>query len=171
MHTPINRNNLFYSEDDFVLETNILENYMEEDTNQTIILYEVDRGRTNVNDVYKETKTNDRIIFKPPKELPCLYNIKPSEIKSFDNKTNNAIYMLSGNLEIYILKQTLIKYNCDIKRGDYIGVQINENTMNYFTVVNDGKINQSNDMAVGAYGYPWLHIECAPSTVAEFDAK
>lgn len=171
MHTPINRNNLFYSEDDFNLEVDIMEDYMEEDSNQTIVLYEVDRVKTNVNYVYKETKNSDSIRFKPPKELPCLYNINEPEMKSYDSKTSNAVYMLSGKLDVYILEKTLKKNNCDIKRGDYIGIQIKEDTMNYFMVTSDGKINQSNKMAVGAYGYPWRHVECAPTTVAEFNAK
>ena len=171
MHAPINRNKLFYSEDDFQFEVDMLEDYMEEDTNQTIVLYEVDRVKTNINDTYKETKNNNNIRFKPPKELPCLYEIKEAQTRSFDSKSSNAVYMISGNLEIYILKKTLKKYKCDIKRGDYVGVQINDDNMNYFVVVSDGKINQSNNMLVGGYGYPWLHIECAPSTRAEFNGK
>lgn len=171
MDTPIGRNKLFYSEDDFELETDILEDYMEEDVGQTIVLYEVDRNRTNINSTYKETVTNDGIRFKTPKELPCMYEIKEAETKSFDGKTSNAVYMISGNLEVYILKKTLTKYKCDIKRGDYIGVLVDTNKMNYFTVVSDGKINTANTMLVGAYGSPWLHITCAPSTISEFNAK
>lgn len=171
MRSPINRNKIFYSEDDFTLETEILENYMEEDTNQTIILYEVDRSRTNMNDTYKETVTNDGIRFKPPKELPCLYEIKDSENRSFDSKTSNAVYMLSGKMNVYILEKTLERYGCDIKRGDYVGVQVSETKMSYFVVTSDGRINQSNSLAVGAYGYPWRHVECAPSTISEFSAK
>lgn len=171
LDTPISRNNLFYSKDDFDLETGIISDYLEEDTNQTVVLYEVDRVRTNMNSVYKETEKNTGIRFKPPKELPCLYEIKEAQTKSYDGKTSNAVYMVSGNLDIYILKDTLKRYKCDIKRGDYIGVLISPNTMSYFTVVSDGKINNSNDMMVGAYGYPWLHITCAPSTESEFNGK
>ena len=39
---PISRNNLFYSESDFQYEMEIGKNYLEQDMNQTIILYEVD---------------------------------------------------------------------------------------------------------------------------------
>ena len=116
MNVPINRNNLFYSEEDFLMETEILSDYLEEDTNQTIVLYEVDRVKTNMNNVYQETVDKKNIRFKPPKELPCLYDIKEAQTKSYDGKTSNAVYMLSGNVTIYILKQTLKTYKCDIKR-------------------------------------------------------
>lgn len=169
MNVPINRNNLFYSEEDFLMETEILSDYLEEDTNQTIVLYEVDRVKTNMNNVYQETVDKKNIRFKPPKELPCLYDIKEAQTKSYDGKTSNAVYMLSGNVTIYILKQTLKTYKCDIKRGDYIEILNDTNSMYYFSVVNDGKVNNANNLVVGAYKSPWLVIECAPVTKDEFD--
>ena len=66
---PVNRNNLFYSEEDFDFETDIALDYMEEDTNQTVVLYRVDRKNTQVNTIYKSA--NDGIRFLPPVELPC----------------------------------------------------------------------------------------------------
>ena len=54
--TPITRNNMFYSEEDFEYETNLLMEYIEEDLNQTVVVYEVDRQKTNVSAVYKEAK-------------------------------------------------------------------------------------------------------------------
>ena len=78
--TPITRNNMFYSEEDFEYETNLLMEYIEEDLNQTVVVYEVDRQKTNVSAVYKEAK-DGQIRFKAPKEIPCMYEIKDSEIK------------------------------------------------------------------------------------------
>lgn len=170
MDTPIERNKLFYSEDDYKFELEMVSDYLEEDTNQTIILYEVDRTRTNIDSVYKETRDNKSIRFKPPKELPCIYSVTNPQTKSFDNKTGSAVYMVSGNMDVYILESTLQKFKCDIKKGDYIGVQIDATRMHYFTVATDGKVNISNDMLVGAYGYPWRHIVCIPSTISEFNA-
>lgn len=171
MGNNVNRNSLFYSEQDYQFETDILSNYLEEDTNQTIVLYEVDRRQTNINDIYKETPDRNSIRFKPPKELPCLYEIKEAETKSYDTKTSNAVYMISGGATIYILTSTLKKYKCDIKRGDYIAIQANTDSMYYFTVVSDGKVNNSNNMMVGAYKSPWRIITCAPVTRDEFTAK
>lgn len=148
--TPINRNDLFYSQEDFNYETDLVMGYMEEDVNQTVIVYEVDRDKTNLDSVYKENK-DGKIRFKPPKEIPCFYEIKDAEIKSYDNKTSTGVYTLNGGLTVYILDKVLKKYGCDIKRGDYLGILIDTDRMVYYSVVNDGKINTANNLYVGAF--------------------
>ena len=55
---PINRNNLFYSDESFNYELEIGKNYVEQDMNQTLVLYSVDNSSTNINNIYGETKTN-----------------------------------------------------------------------------------------------------------------
>lgn len=147
--TPINRNNLFYSEEDFDFETDLVMGYLEEDVNQTIILYEVDRDKTELSSVYQETSGNIR--FKTPKEIPCLFEISDSELKSYDSSNANGAYTVGGNLTAYIPTKVFEKYQCDIKRGDYIGVQIDTNRIVYYAVVNDGKLNTSNKLYIGAY--------------------
>jgi hypothetical protein len=91
------KTNMFYSEDDFIFETEMVEGYIEEDLNQSVVLYEIDRRKTNVNAIYKEA-TSGNIRYKAPKEIPCMYEIKDSETKSFDNKTSNGVYTQDGNL-------------------------------------------------------------------------
>ena len=163
------KTNMFYSEDDFIFETEMVEGYIEEDLNQSVVLYEVDRRKTNVNAIYKEA-TSGNIRYKAPKEIPCMYEIKDSETKSFDNKSSNGVYTQDGNLVLYVLVETLKKYNADIKRGDYIGVQIDTNRMKYFTVVNDGKVNSSNTHLIGAYKPAWRTVECTlVSDISEFN--
>ena len=163
------KTNMFYSEDDFIFETEMVEGYIEEDLNQSVVLYEVDRSKTNVNAIYKEA-TSGNIRYKAPREIPCMYEIKDSEIKSFDNKTSNGVYTQDGNLQIYVLTRTLEKYKADVKRGDYIGVQIDLNRMKYYTVVNDGKVNTANTHMVGGYKPAWRTIECTlVSDISEFN--
>lgn len=163
------KNNMFYSQDDFLLETEIVEGYIEEDLNLSVVLYEVDRNKTNVNAVYKEA-TKGNIRFKPPKEIPCQYEVKDAEIKSFDNKSANGVYTQDGNLTMYVLTRTLEKYHADIKRGDYIGVQIDTNRMKYYTVVNDGKVNTANNHFIGSYAPAWRQVECTlVSDITEFN--
>lgn len=162
-------NDLFYSNDDFLYETDLVERYIEEDLNQSVVLYEVDRKKTNVNTIYKEA-SNGNIRYKAPKEIPCRYEIKDSEIKSFDNKSSNAVYAQDGNLDIFVMTKTLEKYKADIKRGDYIGVQIDTNRMKYYTVVNDGKVNTANTHMMGGYKPAWRSIECTlVSDISEFN--
>ena len=163
------KNNMFYSEEDFSYETDLIERYIEEDINQSVVLYEVDRSKTNVNAIYKEA-TSGNIRYKAPREIPCMYEIKDSEIKSFDNKTSNGVYTQDGNLQIYVLTRTLEKYKADVKRGDYIGVQIDLNRMKYYTVVNDGKVSTANTHMVGGYKPAWRTIECTlVSDISEFN--
>ena len=48
---PITRNNKFFSQEDYELQLEYLREYIEEDANQTVILYQVDYNRTKVNDI------------------------------------------------------------------------------------------------------------------------
>lgn len=167
--TPISRNNKFYSEEDFQYELDLIEEYLEEDLNQTIVVYEVDRQKTNTDTIYKETKQTIR--YKPPKELPCMFEIKDSQTKSYDNTNSNGVYAISGNLEATIPVFMFEKYKCDIKRGDYIGVQIDTQRMAYFVVTDDGKVNTSNKNYVGAYKTAWRTILATPCLENEFNGK
>lgn len=170
LKTPITRNDLFYSEEDFEYETDLLMEYMEEDLNQTVVVYEVDRQKTNVNAVYKEAK-NGEIRYKTPKEIPCMYELKEADIKTYDSKSNNGVYVVNGNLIVYVMPKILKKYKCDIKRGDYIGLQIDTDRMVYFSVVNDGKVNTANMYHVGAYKTAWRVITCAAVDQTEFNGE
>lgn len=163
------KNKLFYSEDDFFYETDLVERYIEEDLNQSVVVYEVDRTKTNVNSVYKEASKGN-IRYKAPRELPCMYEIKDAELKSFDDKSSTGVYTQDGNLIMFVLTKTMEKYGVEIKRGDYIGVQIDTNRMKYYTVVNDGKVNSANTHMLGGYKPAFRTIECTlVSDISEFN--
>lgn len=166
--TPVNRNNLFYSAEDFDFEMDLIDSYLEEDLNQTVVVYEVDRKRTNVNDIYKEAK-KDTIRFLPPKEIPCMFEIEDAQLNSFDSTSNTGTYQISGNLKLYVTPKILEKYKCDIRRGDYVAIQIDEHRMSYFTVTDDGKINNSNKYLVGGYKSGWRVISA--TVCKEFQGK
>lgn len=166
--TPITRNNLFYSDEDFQFEMDIVDGYLEEDTNQTVVVYQVDRVKTQQNDIYKDAKSN--VKFKMPVEIPCLYEISDTQMKAYDNKSQNAAYALQGNLKVYVTTTILEKYDADIRRGDYIGVMIEEDRMYYWVVVNDGRVNTANQSVVGAYKTGFRVIEASPVTDEEFKA-
>lgn len=166
---PITRNNKFYSEEDYQYELSLIEEYLEEDLNQVVIVYEVDRLKTNTNSIYKESQ--QAIRFKPPREIPCMFEIKDSQLKSYDSNNNTGVYSVSGGLTVYIPVFMFEKYNCDIKRGDYLGVQIDTNRMSYFSVNDDGKMNNSNKNYVGAYKTTWRIIEASPIPEEEFNGQ
>ena len=138
----ITRNNLFYSESDFLFDSEIGIDYIKGDINQTIILFKVDRTKTNV-DRWGETKSGG-VIYKEPIELNVTYLIEKAKNKSHDIKQNLANYQLIGNIKIGIYVKILEDNNVDILFGDYIGVQIKPDQMIYFVVTNDGRVDFDN---------------------------
>ena len=170
LNTPLTVGNKFYSEDDFQYETDLMMEYLEGDLNQTIVLYAVDRAKTNLNTVYKETRNNG-VRFKPPVEIPCLFEIKEADLKSYDSKSSNGVYTISGPLTVWMMPKMLKKYKAEISRGDYIGVPIDTGRMVYFVVTNDGKVNTSNNLRIGAYKVAWRVITAAPVDDSEFSGK
>ena len=165
---PITRNSKFFSEEDFGLELDFAKEYIEEDANQTIILYRVDLNSTKVNDIYKEAK-KDAIRFLPPIELPVVYEIEDAELKSYNGNFQKGIYSQTGKLNFTVLISTLEEYGCDISRGDYIGIQIDSTHREYFTVTNDGRVgSMSNKFTL--YGTKPIarRIECASIDKNEF---
>ena len=141
---PIKRNNKFFSGDDFNLEMHFSKEYMEQDANQTIILYQVDMTQTKVNDIYNEAQKN-AIRFKPPVELTCIYDIQDAEVRSYSEQNKKGLYAKPGKLTFSVLLEELEEKKCDIKRGDYIGIQITPEYRIYFTVTNDGKMGMTSN--------------------------
>lgn len=140
---PINRNNLFFSESQYDFQIGMSMEYINKVLNQTIVLYEVDLVNTKNNDIYQEAKFSD-IVFKTPIELNVMYRLNKGELKSYDNKTIKGYYVKVGKLEFQILEKELEDNGCDIKRGDYIGLQVTPEHMEYFIVTDDGRVNYDN---------------------------
>lgn len=138
--TPIKRNNMFFSKSDFDLEVEIAQDYLSGDMNQTVILFEVDLNKTNTNDIYHEASKKN-IRFKPPVELTVRYEITSAQMLSYDKSKGKGVYSKPGILDFTILNKELEDVGRDIKRGDYIGVQITPDEIIYFTVFDDGKVS------------------------------
>lgn len=165
---PIKRNTKFFSKEDFNLELEFAKEYLEQDANQTIILYRVDLNKTKVNDIYKEAQ-KDEIRFLPPIELPVIYEIEDAELKAYGNKVQKGVYAQTGKLKFTVLISTLEEYGCDISRGDYIGVQINSTHREYFTVTNDGRVGSMSNKNTMYGTIPVARvIECASVDSNEF---
>lgn len=167
---PINRNNLFFSEEDFQFETNMGKDYIEQDINQTIILYQVDLEKTKINNTYKEAK-KDEIFFKPPIEVNVIYRLDESELLSYDKRTIKGYYLKTGKFQFSVYEKTLDELNCDIKRGDYIGLQVTPDHIEYFTVVNDGRKNYDNKHTLFGYKPYYRTIMCASIDQNEFSGE
>ena len=140
---PINRNNFFTSQDQINFQIGIGMEYVNKILNQTVVLYEVDREKTKVNDIYNEAKFSD-LVFKTPVELNVIYKLDKGELKTYNTDTIKGYYVKVGKLTFSIYLKELEENNCDIKRGDYIGLQVTPEHMEYFIVADDGRVNYDN---------------------------
>lgn len=140
---PVKRNRMFYDREQFRFDMELGREYVEGDMSQTVVLYQVDLTKTNQDDLYGETRA-DGVIYLPPVEVPCVYNIESPELKAYDKSKNLGTYQKMGKLKVGVYEQTLIDLNVDIKIGDFIGVQVSEKVMAYFQVENDGRNNFDN---------------------------
>lgn len=165
---PINRNNLFYDETSFQYEMNIASNYLEQDVNQTIVLFQVDIEKSNLDDTYGESK-KDAIIFKPPIELHCIYEIEEGTLESYAKNTSLGDYVKQGKMTFGVFQHTLDELGAEIRIGDYVGIQVTPDKMVYWTVANDGRNNFDNAKTVFGYKNPWRKIECASVDENEFN--
>lgn len=166
---PINRNNMFFSEVDFDLEMEIARDYLEGDMNQTVILFEVDLNKTNTNDIYHEASKKN-IRFKSPVELTVRYEISDAQMRSYDKTNNKGVYAKPGVLEFTVLNATLEEVDRDIKRGDYIGVQVTPEEMIYFCVYDDGKVaSYANSNTLYGVKPFYRKVKCNYVDPAEFE--
>ena len=141
---PIKRNKLFYDIESFEFDAEIARNYIEQDMGQTVVLYQVDLSTTSTDAIYGETEAGE-VKFSTPVEVPCVYKIDPPELKSYDKTKNLGTYQKTGKLTVGVFQETLNELGVDIKKGDYLGIQINEEHMEMFVVNNDGKNNYDNE--------------------------
>ncbi len=165
---PIKRNRMFYGEEDFLLEQEMGMDYIIEDCSQTVVLYRVNRENTFADDLYGEAKSSN-VSYYPPIELPCRFNLADSKNNSYDKNKGIGRFIDIGNLTVSIYNQTLIDYDTDIQYGDYIGLQVDEETVEYFTVVNDGKKDYGNKKTMFGTKPFYRTIECVYVDPAEFN--
>lgn len=160
---------MFFSKEDFNLEMEIAREYMEHDMNQTVVLFEVDLSKTSTDDIYHEANKKN-IRFKSPVELTVRYEISDSEMRSYDRNSNKGLYAKPGILTFTVLNETLEEVGRDIKRGDYIGVQITPEEIIYFTVFDDGKVaSYANSNTLYGIKPFYRNVKCNYVDPAEFE--
>ena len=163
---PITRLTKFFDNEDFNLEVDFGREYMEGDLNMTIVLYSVDIEKTDTDDVYKEVKAQD-IRFFPPVELQVRLEIAVPENSTYD--ANGTLrYRDYGNMTFNIYQKQLSEKLCEIKYGDFIGYRDKEDSMKFWTVVNDGKIFSDNEHTIFGYKGAVRTVECTTTDPNEF---
>jgi len=162
---PITRLSKFISEDDFQLNISMGEEYLHGDLNMKLVLYRVDRQKTDIDNVYGEVGM-DEIKYQPPVEFNAL--VKIDEPKNSSYKDGLVRYNEPGNLIVSVYIKHLNELKIDIKYGDYIGYSESETKIRYYSVINDGKVTSDNKHTMFGYKPYYRTIICSPVQDGEF---
>jgi hypothetical protein len=162
---PITRLNKFFSEDDFDLHIQMGQEYLEGDLNMTLVLYQVDRTRTDTDEVYAEVG-KDQLKFLPPVEFRGLVQIANAENKAY--KSGLLRFLEPGNMLISVYIKELDDLGVDIRFGDYIGYPESEDKIRFYTVSNDGKVVADGKHKMFGYKPHYRSITCVPTQENEF---
>ena len=162
---PITRVNKFFGSEDFRLQERMGMEWLHGWLNFTLVLYSVDRQKTNVDDVYGEASP-DEIRYFPPVEFKALVQIAEAENSSY--ASGLARYNEPGNLRVSVYKKHLEELSIDIRYGDYIGYAESEDKVNYYTVANDGKVTSDNTHTILGYKSFYRTLVCVPTQPNEF---
>lgn len=163
---PITRVHKFYDDVDFNMENEMAREYMEGDLNFTLVLFRVDRIKSQTDSVYGESDVEE-IKFHPPVEIKVKLNLEESQSKAYSD--SYVRYEDYGNLIFTVFNDHLRELGVDISYGDYIGYPDKEDNIKYFTVVNDGKINSDNQKTRVGYKSYYRKITCVTADPGEFN--
>lgn len=167
--SKIVRNTVFYSENDYNFETQIGLDYISQDMNQSVFVFQVDRDKTEVLDLYGESVGENSISYKEPVEINVIFKLDAATNKSYDKSQNLARYLQVGNLTFHVYEKTLKDNKIDISYGDYIGIQITPDQMEYFVVTNDGRVNFDNKHMMYGFKSFYRTILCSTVDKSEFN--
>jgi hypothetical protein len=156
---PITRVSKFFGQDDFDLHIQMGEEYLHGDLNMKLVLYRVDRSKSEIDDVYAEVGL-DEIKYFPPIEFNAL--VKIEEPKNSTYKSGLARYNEPGNMILSVYLKHLEELKIDILYGDFIGYPESETRTRYYTVTNDGKVTSDNKHNMFGYKPYYRSITCAP---------
>ncbi len=162
---PITRLSKFFSNEDFDLHMQIGQEYLHGDLNMKLVLYRVDRAKTDKDSVYAEVG-KDEIKYFPPIEFNAL--VKIDEPKNSSYKNGTLRYLEPGNLLCQVYIKHLEELKIDVRYGDYIAYPESEGRVRYYTVVNDGKVTSDNKHNHFGFRPYYRTITCAPVREGEF---
>lgn len=164
----IKRNSLWFDHSSSDYYNAMGKDYIETQTSQTVILYPVNLSKSNIDDIYGETEAQS-VIYDTPIELPCTYALEKAELKPYEKKNNSALYSKSSKLLVNVYEVTLKELQCDVKIGDYVGLQVTPQKTLYYVVNNDGRSNFSAGYSFGGIMPIWRTITCSPVDPTEFN--
>ena len=162
---PITRISRFFGSEDFALEQRMGMEWLHGDMRFTLVLFRVDRTKTNVDDIYGESGPEE-IRYKAPVEINGYVQIASPENKSYASGLVNQ--MEPGNLTFSVYNKHLEELGVDISLGDYIGYAESEDRMRYYSVTNDGRVTSDLKHTIGGYKAFYRTITCSWVSENEF---
>jgi hypothetical protein len=162
---PITRLGKFFGAEDYNLDVNMGREWLEGDMNFTLVLYKVDRQKTNKDDVYGEA-LQDGIQFLPPVEFKAFVQVSAPENKYLG--TSKIDQLEPGNIRISVYQSHLEELGIDVEYGDYIGYYETENRVRYYVVNNDGRVVSDNKHTYAGYKPFYRTINASPVNENEF---
>ena len=162
---PITGLSKFLSQDDFDLNIQMGSEYLHGDLNMKLVLYRVDREKTDIDSVYSEVG-QDEIKFFPPVEFNGLVKIDSPKNSAY--KGGLLRYNEPGLMTLSVYIKHLEELNIDIRYGDYIGYPESETRTRYYTVTNDGKVTSDNKHNMFGYKPYYRSITCSPAQDSQF---
>ena len=162
---PITRLGKFFGGEDYSLDVNMGQEWLEGDMNFTVILYRIDRYKTKTDDVYGEA-LQDGIQFLPPIELKGYVQIMaPTNMRLGQSKVEQDE---PGNIRFSIYQKYLSDLGVDIAFGDYLGYYETESRVRYYSVADDGRVVSDNKHTYGGYKPFYRTIIGTPVNENEF---
>jgi len=143
---PITRLGMFFGGEDLALDINMGEEWLMSDMNFTIVLYRIDRNKTETDDVYGEV-LSDGIQFLAPVEVKGLVQIMAPVSKFIGN--SKIEQKEPGNMKFSVYQKTLDELGVEIFMGDYIGYYETEDRVRYYVVSDDGYVKSDNKHTYG----------------------
>jgi len=162
---PITRLGKFFGAEDYNLDINMGREWLEGDMNFTLVLYKVDRQKTNKDDVYGEA-LQDGIQFLPPVEFKAFVQVSAPENKYLG--TSKIDQLEPGNIRISVYQSHLDELGIDVEYGDYVGYYETENRVRYYVVNNDGRVVSDNKHTYAGYKPFYRTINASPVNENEF---
>lgn len=145
---PITRLGKFFGAEDYDLDIGMGEEWLLGDMNFTVVLYRVDRTKTETDNVYGEV-LEDGIQFMTPIELKGLVQIMAPTNKMLGN--SRVGQQEPGNMKFSLYQKTLDDLGVEIFLGDYLGYYETEDRVRYYVVSDDGYVKSDNRHTYGGY--------------------
>jgi hypothetical protein len=145
---PITRLGKFFGGEDYALDIDMGQEWLEGDMNFTVILYRIDRYKTKTDDVYGEV-LEDGVQFLAPVELKGYVQVLAPTDKNYG--TSRIELQEPGNMKFSIYQKQLDDLGVEIFQGDYIGYYETEDRVRYYVVSDDGYVRSDNKHTYGGY--------------------